>query len=207
MPVQLEKLVFYLEQKGILKSENIARALGAVDRIDFVPEDLKELAYEDDPLPLGYEQTISQPHTVVFMLEILDVKVGQKIMDIGYGSGWQSALLANLVGEKGKIYAFEIVPQLCQIGKDNVKKYKELYHRVKFFCQNAKHGYEKESPFDRIIVAATLSKVPQEWRRQLKVGGKIVYPLHNSIYLEEKTSDKLFIKKEYPDFVFVPFVS
>ncbi len=190
-----------------MKSENITKAIYAVDRIDFVSADLADMAYEDDALPIGEGQTISQPFTVVFMLELLDVKPGQKIMDVGYGSGWQSTLLSYLVGEKGKICAFEIVPELCEIGRENVRKYGELYSRVKFFCQSASGGSLEEAPFDRIIAAATVSEVPEEWREQLKVGGKMVYPLGNSIFLEEKTGEGEFIKTEYPGFVFVSFVA
>ncbi len=202
-----ERLITHLKQLGVLQSSRIIEALRTVNRADFIPKDLRKYAYDDVALPIGYRQTISQPYTVVFMLEKLSVQPGDKVMDVGYGSGWQSALLANLAGKEGNVYALEVMPELCKWGEKNVLKYPDLYRRIKFFCQSAGLGCPEVAPFDRIIAAATLLKVPREWREQLNVGGKMVYPSDNSIYLEEKMSDGKFIKKEYPGFVFVSFVT
>src|SRR3989344_3150102 len=139
-----------LIKKGVLKNKRLIEAFRAVDRKDFVPENMKELAYADEPLPIGEEQTISQPWTVAFMLELLDPKPAENIMEIGYGSGWQTALLA---ASGANVYAIERVERLCELGKKNVKKY---FNTVKFFCQDGSLGLqeiaERIGGFDKIIV-------------------------------------------------------
>ncbi len=204
----MEKLINSLKEKQVLKSSAIESALRYVDRADFVPEEGKFFAYNDVPLPIGGGQTISQPYTVVFMLELLQMKEGQIVMDVGYGSGWQTAMLSHMVGKNGKIFAFEIVKELCDFGENNLKKYQKLIGNVTFLCKSAERGVpdmEKES-VDKIIVAARLKRVPEVWRKQLKIEGIMVYPMRESIFKEVKKEDNLFEKQEFPGFVFVPFV-
>jgi len=205
-----EALIEDLKRYRVLKSKNIEDALWEVDRANFVlPED-KQFSYADNAMPIGHGQTISQPLTVVFMLELLNAKKGNVIMDIGSGSGWQTTLLANIVGETGRIYAVEIIPELYKFGKQNVSKYPHLLERVNFFCQNAKDGLpdiaKRTGGFDGIIAAAALSKEPEEWRKQLKTGGVLVYPKDNGIYKEVKVGRNEIKSEFYPGFVFVPFV-
>ncbi len=206
-------LVGELKARGVLKTPAIVRAFLAVNRVDFVPEGQKFFAYADEPLPIGEGQTISQPHTVAFMLELLAPKAGERILDVGHGSGWSSALLAHIVGEKGKVYAVEIVPKLCRFGKGNAKKYSELAERIKFYCKSAKNGLPKIAKeigdFDGIIAAAEVDEVPHAWREQLKAGGRLVYPKDGSLWKETKLlggSTAKFKKEEFPGFAFVPFV-
>ncbi len=111
---KMEDLVKHLERHGLLKNESVRDAFLAVDRADFVPERAKKMAYVDRPLSIGEGQTISQPLVVAFMLEALRPREGDKIMDVGVGSGWQTGLLAKIVGDKGKIDAIEVIPQLLQ---------------------------------------------------------------------------------------------
>jgi len=146
---------------------------------------------------------------VAFMLEQLCPQPRDKILDIGSGSGWTSALLAEIVGPKGKVIAIEIIPELMEFGKNNVAKYNFIDKgRVKFICADGSKGHEKEAPFDGILVSASLQtiEVPQAWKDQLKIDGKIVVPIGSSIWQITKKSDAEFEKTEYPGFVFVPLI-
>lgn len=205
-----KELVKELKVRGVLKTPAIVRAFSAVDRADFVTEGQKFFAYADEPLPIGEGQTISQPYTVAFMFELLAPKAGEHIFDVGHGSGWSSALLAHIVGEKGKVYAMEIIPSLCRFGKGNVKKYPELAEHIEFFCKSAENGLPKiakeSGGFDGIIAAAEVSEVPSAWREQLKTRGRLVYPKDGSLWKETKQKDGSFEKEETPGFIFVPFV-
>lgn len=206
----MKELILRLKSLGVLRSPAIESALGSVDRADFVPGDIKDSAYLDEALPIGEGQTISQPYTVVFMLELLAPKEGDYLMDIGYGSGWQTALLASVVGEKGHVYAMERVRKICEFGQANVLKYPELAKRVTFFCGNATPGLSKEAEqcggFGGIIAAAELGEVPKAWREQLKIGGRLVYPKNRAVWREVKKDAGKFSKEEHPGFVFVPYV-
>ncbi len=200
------ELVSKLKHDGVLKSQCIEKALLEIDRADFVRPEDKNYSYADTAMPIGYGQTISQPYTVVFMLELLDVRPGQKILDVGTGSGWQAALLSHLAGEGGKVHTIEIIPNLVVFAKENISKYPELAQKIIFHTGSAKEGIEEEAPFDRIIAAADVRNVPEAWSRQLKVGGVMVYPKDNGIYKATKNSETDFNTLYYPGFVFVPFV-
>lgn len=193
----------------MVKNKKILEAFGAIDRADFVLEEYKSMAYADEALPIPAGQTISQPYTVAFMLELLDPQAGEKIVDVGAGSGWQTALLAYIVEDAGKVFAIERVPELCEFGRANVSKYNFIEKgTVEWFCQDATPGLPDKAPFDGIIAAASIGdfKVPKSWEEQIKVGGKIVVPIGNSVWLWTKQKDGTFREKEYPGFVFVPFI-
>jgi protein-L-isoaspartate(D-aspartate) O-methyltransferase len=217
-------LVDSLIKEGWLKTPRIIEAFRKIKRVDFLPENMRDLAELNEALPIGYGQTISQPLTVAFMLELLQPQFGNKILDIGSGSGWTTALLAHCVSsqgnpksqipnskfkiQKGKVIAIEIIPELLEFGKKNVMKYNFLEKGiVKFILGDGSKGFEKEAPYDRILVSATAKKVPQPWREQLKIEGRIVCPIGSSIWLLIKKSQKKFEEIEYPGFVFVPLVS
>lgn len=207
--MDMESLIGVLKEKGILHDHRIETALRIVDRKDFVPQELRDSAYLDDALPIGLGQTISQPYTVVFMLELLEVKEGEKILDIGYGSGWQTCLLASLVGDSGSVYGVELVPEICRFGAENIAKYPELNAHVHLECRDASMGASipRGTYLDKIIAAAEVEEVPHTWREQLRVGGRMVYPSHGSIILETNLGGHSFAKKEFPGFAFVPFIS
>ena len=198
------ELVQRLIEEEYLKTERIIGAFLNVDRKDFVPEEYKSESYGDYPLPIGYGQTISQPATVAFMLELLQPEAGDKVMDAGSGSGWQTAILASIVGEKGSVYAVERIPELYEFGQKNLQKYK--FQNISFLCADATKGLVEQAPFDKIIAAAAGSEIPPAWPEQLKIGGRIVAPVGSSVWLYIKKSETEFEKLEYPGFAFVPLV-
>jgi len=189
-------LIDSLIEEGWLKTPRIIEAFKKIKRVDFLPEDMKDLAELNEALPIGYGQTISQPLVVAFMLEQLEPKEGDKILDIGSGSGWTSALLGEIVGGKslsagrqGKVIAIDVIPELVEFGKNNVAKYNFLapYRTkgsgagiekglpagrqgiVEFICADGSKGYKKEAPFDKILCSAAIQdRIPSAWKEQLK---------------------------------------
>ncbi|MFH1402434.1 MAG: protein-L-isoaspartate O-methyltransferase [Patescibacteria group bacterium] len=204
----MDLLIKELIAEGVLKSAEIMVAFRAVDRADFVRAENRPLTYENIPLPIGAGQTISQPYTVAFMLELLQARAGDRVLDIGAGSGWQTALLAEIVGITGKVFAVELLPELFEFGKNNVSKYDFIKNGiVKFYCQNAQNGLPAEAPFDKIISAAASDIVSPAWKTQLKTGGRMVLPIGNSVRLIVKKDADNFEEFIYSGFAFVPFVA
>lgn len=201
----MEELVKYLELDGLLQNRNIRRAFLKIDRADFVSERMLTLAYSDRPLSIGKGQTISQPTTVAFMLELLNPKPGNRILDVGTGSGWQAALLAEIVGKAGKVFTVEIVSSLYQQAQRNLAKYK--FTNINFFCQDARSGLPEHAPFDGIIAGASGEEVLSAWKKQLKIGGRIVAPVGTSVMRYTKQKNGKFEIEEYPGFLFVPLVN
>lgn len=203
----MSDLVDNLIKKKYLRSERIINAFNDIKRKEFIPEDLQGQADSDIALPIGYGQTISQPMTVAFMLELLDPKEGDNVLDAGSGSGWTTALLAHIVGKNGKITAIEKIKGLCKFGENNVKKFNFIKNGiVEFYAMSAENGFEKNAPYDRILVSAAVSEIPESFKKQLTKGGKMVIPVSNSICLVEKKNENDFVIEKFPGFVFVPFV-
>ena len=197
-----EDLINHLINVGVLNAPEIIEAFQAIDRANFVRiKDIKN-AYGDYPLLIGNEATISQPTTVAFMLELLQVKAGDMVLDVGSGSGWTTALLAHIAGDKGKVYGVEIIPELVEFGRKNIKKYK--FTNAKIMQADKKIGAEYVAPFDKILVSATSDDLPQELLNQLKVGGRIVIPIKSSVWKIDKVSRDKIDKVEFPGFSFVP---
>lgn len=214
-----EQIVDELVSGGYLKTPEIINAFRAIDRADFVLPEYKSEAYGNYPLLIGFGQTISQPLTVAFMLELLEPHTGERVLDVGAGSGWVSALLAHVVSEKsqipnlqsqnfGGVVAIERIPELCDFVKQNIEKYGLISNGVvELHCQDATAEIPN-GPYDKIIAAAAASKdIPDEWRRKLKVGGKIVAPIGGSIWRFTKKSETEWNEEEFPGFAFVPLVS
>lgn len=200
---QLTSLVEELKTAGVLKSPEIVKAFLAVDRKDFARKEDKDSAYENIPLSIGFNQTISQPLTVAFMLELLEAKKGDRILDVGAGSGWTTALLTYLVGKGGYVFGTEIVPELLDFGKKNLAKYFGA-SRADIFLAKRELGLEDEAPFDRILVSAAGESIPKTLVEQLKGGGTLVMPVRNSIKKVVKShADMEPAIEEYPGFVFV----
>lgn len=202
-----EALVEQLIQDGYLKTQSIIDAFKNVDRAHFVTEDQKQYAYKNYPLPIGFGQTISQPLTVAFILELLSPQPGEKILDVGSGSGWQAALLAYCVGGEGKVIGIERVPELKKFAEENSTSCEAISQNVIRLVEgDGAKGFEEEAPFDKIIAAATARAIPTAWKKQLKVGGIIVAPVEESIYVLEKKSQDEFEEKRYFGFNFVPLI-
>lgn len=204
----MQDLIRDLIKNGYLRSDLIIGAFKKIDRIDFVPESSKHEAYINFALPIGYGQTISQPLTVAFMLELLQPQPEHKILDVGSGSGWTTALLAEIVGEKGKVVALERIKELLEFGKNNIEKYNFIKKGIaEFYLADGSVGFPAKAPFDRILVSASSLVAPEELKSQLAIGGKMVIPVKSSIiYIERKGDDK-FYQEEYPGFAFVPLIT
>lgn len=201
----MEGLTEHLIQTGVLNTKLIIEVFRAIDRKDFVLSGWEDEAYEDYPLPIRAGQTISQPYTVAFMLELLGPKKGERILDVGSGSGWTTALLAQLVGERGDVYGVETIPELVAFGSANLAKYAYPQARIEH-AKVDKLGLPREAPFDRILVSAAAERVPEELVEQLKEGGVMVIPVLDAIYkITKKKSGKSSVEK-YEGFAFVPLV-
>jgi protein-L-isoaspartate(D-aspartate) O-methyltransferase len=200
-----ERLIKHIKSIGYLKSKELEDALREIRREFFVPDDMKYLAYRDTPLYIGSNQTISQPSTVVAMTEALDVKEGQKILEIGTGSGWQSAILGKLVGENGMVYTIEIIDELVKFAEENLEKLE--IRNVKVIKGDGSKGLEKYAPYDRIVVTAASPDIPKPMLKQLKPDGIMVIPVGNlylqSMYVVRKSKGKIE-KKSIGSFMFVP---
>ncbi len=205
VPVKnMQDLVEGMLLYGMVKSPEIIAAFKAVDRKYFVPDSFTEHIYVDAPLPIGNGQTISQPSTVAFMLEHLNPGKGDKVLDIGSGSGWTTALLYHIVGEKGSVTGLERVDELLKQGRKNLSQFHFSRH-----CHIQKAGDVLGLPgekFDRILVSASADEIPQVLFDQLKTGGILVIPVRNSIFRFKKISETYVEKEEFPGFVFVPLI-
>jgi len=212
-----EQLIKELTELGYLKSSRLIEAFEKIDRINFISDELKDSAYVNEPLPIGFGQTISQPLTVAFMLELLDLKRREKVLEIGSGSGWQTALIAFMIEHPGGItededglygmVAIERIPELKKMTEKNVSHYSFIERGVvKVIEGDGSRGREEDAPYDKIIAAAAGNDIPKEWKEQLRIGGKIVAPVKNSVVLMEKTGKNEFEKKEFFGFSFVPLV-
>ncbi len=199
----------FLVSQGILKTPEIIAAFNAVKREDFVEGETKEFAEYDQALPIGSGQTISQPYVVAFMLEHLKPRKGDRILDIGAGSGWTTALLSHIVGKRGRIIGIEIIAELAQSAREHLSAYSFIEKDIaKIIEGDGRKGYKQEAPYDGILVSAAMQdeELPPALKKQLKVGGKIVIPIQESIWVFEKTGENQFKEEEYPGFVFVPLI-
>ncbi len=200
-----EALLDELRAMGI-EDERVLDAMKDTKRELFVPQQLEGKAYANYPLPIGQGQTISQPYTVVFMLEQLKLEPGQKVLEVGAGSGWNAALIGRLVAPQGSVIATEIISELAINAENNLKR--AGISNVKVVCADGSLGYEKEAPYDRIIVTAACPKIPKPLIAQLKDNGILIAPVGTGIFGqdmirlvkrgEELESDSL------GKFVFVP---
>jgi protein-L-isoaspartate(D-aspartate) O-methyltransferase len=196
------ELIRHLIDNGRLKSPEIIAAFKAIDRKDFVAPDGIDWAYEDHALSIGHRATISQPSTVAFMLEKLGAQLGDKVLDVGAGSGWTTALLAHIVGEKGSVYGVEIVPALVAFGNDNLAKY--TLPNASLLQASETLGLPEQAPFNRILVSASAQELPSELIDQLAIGGTLVMSVQEAIWQVTKTSEIEQTIQQYPGFLFVP---
>ncbi len=192
-----------IQLRGISDQATV-HAIGKVQRHEFVPSELKKYAYNDRPLPIGYGQTISQPYIVAYMTEKLKLQPEHRVLEIGTGSGYQAAVLAEIVDT---VYTVEIVPQLAT--RTSAKMQLLGYENIRLRQGDGFHGWEKEAPFDAIIVTAAASFIPPPLIDQLKENGRMIIPVGPSfgaqhLMLVTKTKGKIRTKTLIP-VRFVPF--
>jgi len=199
-----EDLVLQTIEKRGVTNKAVLKSMKTVKRHLFVPENNVPSAYEDRPLPIGYGQTISQPFIVGYMTEVINPKPEYKVLEIGTGSGYQAAVLAEIVKE---VYTIEIIPDL---GNAAAARLKNLgYDNVNVKITDGYFGWPEHGPYDAIIVTAAAEFVPPPLLEQLKEGGKIVIPIgspfmNQMLMLIEKKGKKVTTKNLMP-VVFVPF--
>ena len=166
---------YLLDDLRDLVGEPVIMALSRVPRELFVPGHLERRAYDDTPLPIGLDQTISAPHMVAVMCELLDLRPGMKVLEVGGGSGYHAAVLAVLAGPKGHVYSVERMPELVVQARKNLEKAKIA--NVTMVEANGSLGLPEHAPYDRISVAAAAPQTPESLKQQLIVGGKMVLPV------------------------------
>ncbi len=198
-----KKLVEILKEKGI-EDERVLKAIGKVPRHYFFDETFWNQAYRDIAFPIGEEQTISQPYTVAYQTELLHIKKGDKVLEIGTGSGYQSCILMEL---GAKVYTIERQQKLYE---RTVQVLPYMGYKPQFFLGDGSKGIPEHAPYDKIIVTAGAPWVPQELLRQLNVGGIVVIPVGNEqsqkMVTILKTAENDYERHELDTFRFVPLV-
>lgn len=187
-------------------SDRVVEAMERTPRELFVPESIRYMAYEDHPLPIGESQTISAPHMVAIMCDVLDLKEKMMVLDVGAGSGYHAAVMADLVGPEGHVYSIERIPELVVFAKRNLRE--AGIENVTVVEGDGSVGLPEHAPYDRINVAATAPKVPEPLKSQLKVGGKLVVPVgtcYQELVLVIRT-DEGFELEHHGGVVFVPLI-
>jgi protein-L-isoaspartate(D-aspartate) O-methyltransferase len=172
-----KRLIDYWQSSGIIKDKKIIGAFKAIPREKFIMDEHLSEAYGDYPLPIGRGQTISQPTTVMLMTEALELKEGDKVLEVGAGSGYQAAIISKIIGKKGKVITTEIIPELAEFADKNIKKLK--IRNVKIINCDGSQGYKEEAPYDRIMVTAACPEIPKPLIQQLKENGIIIAPVGN----------------------------
>jgi protein-L-isoaspartate(D-aspartate) O-methyltransferase len=193
-----------MEKRGI-RDQDVLRAIRAVPRHEFVPEESRSAAYEDRPLGIGYGATISQPYIVAAMTELLDVSPDHRVLEIGTGSGYQAAVLSMLVDT---VYSIEIVPELASSSKQTLQRLG--YRNVHVRAGDGYRGWPEHAPFDRIILTAAPPEVPQALIDQLRPGGKLVAPVGDPgeqyLLVIDKGRDGRVQRRSVFPVMFVPMV-
>ncbi len=192
-----------LKSRGI-QDPGVLTAFLKVPRHEFVPEDLRDQAYQDGPLPIGYNQTISQPYMVAVMVQQASVGPGERVLELGTGSGYQAAILAELGSE---VYTAERIPDLAEEAEARLERLG--YGKVNVRLSNGTLGWEEQAPFDAIIVSAAAPKIPDPLLEQLAEGGRLIIPLDDGpsqiLSLIERTPEG-FRKHQGERCTFVPLL-
>ena len=205
-------LINSLIKGGYLKSPEIISAFKKIDRRDFLRPADRGKSEINEPVDIGYGQTNSQPATVAFMLEKLRPKSGDKILDLGSGSGWTTALLAEIVGAPGRVYGVERISELRDFAEANVKKYNFNKNTVQIICSDGFYGLPNHGQFDKIMISAAGQEIPPELVRELKIGGRLIMPVGQKLQTQtlvvmEKLNESEFRTEKFPGYIFVPLVT
>lgn len=202
--MEKEELLKYWITNKIVSDPRVLNAFRKIPRENFVRKEDIYRAYEDIPLPILQDQTISQPTTVMLMTEALALQPGIKVLEIGSGSGYQSAIIAEII-KPGKVISLEIIPELVEFARKNLMKSKIT--NVNIFLADGSLGYSKEAPYDRIIVTAASPIMPKQLVKQLKKDGILLSPVGSPFSQKMIRITKLNGKlkeEDLGDFVFVP---
>lgn len=198
-----KELIEHLKRRGIINT-SLTDAMMKIERHLFVPDVMVPNAYQDVALPIGYDQTISQPYTVAFMTQSLDPQPNQKILEIGTGSGYQAAILYEM---GAKVYTIERNNNLYNSA---LKIFDKLGYHIAARCSDGSIGWEEFEPYDGIIVTAGSPGVPKNLLKQLAINGRMVIPVGDRstqiLKIITKTSDEDFTTEEVPYFAFVPLI-
>ncbi|MCX6680237.1 MAG: protein-L-isoaspartate O-methyltransferase [Methanothrix sp.] len=185
--------------------ESVISAMSRVPRELFLPVALKSRAYDDTPLPIGLNQTISAPHMVAIMCDLLDLQPGMTVLEVGGGSGYHAAVMAAMVGPTGMVYSVERMPELVAMAKRNLENAGII--NVTMIETDGSLGLPEHAPYDRISVAATAPRIPEPLKQQLRVGGKMVLPVgrdYQDLYLVTRKNG--FCVEEKMGVIFVPLI-
>ncbi|MEW6221722.1 MAG: protein-L-isoaspartate(D-aspartate) O-methyltransferase [Candidatus Hadarchaeota archaeon] len=204
-----EELVNRLVEWGYLKKPEIIAAFKKVPREEFIPESAREYAYSDQPLYIGQNQTISAPSMISIMMENIDLSKNMRVLEIGTGSGYNAALIAEVVGREGVVASIERIPELAKSAKANLKK--TGYGWVEVVVRDGTLGYLEKAPWDRILITACAPEIPKPLLDQLKVDGKIGAPVGRDYMFQtwtvaEKRGDNEVKITEHGGCSFVPLV-
>lgn len=201
-------LVTELTASGALRTPRLIAAFRTVPRTAFLPPALVDEAERNAPLPIGHGQTISQPLTVALMLELVQPKPGERVLDVGAGSGWAAALLASVVGSTGRVVAVERVPALCDFARRNLAPFG--FPQLELRCADGTRGAPDAAPFDVIHVAAAAPRrPPSALREQLTVGGRLVIPVgsgEQDLLIVTRRAAGRYDERRLPGFRFVPLI-
>ncbi|WP_407355065.1 protein-L-isoaspartate O-methyltransferase [Methanolobus sp. WCC5] len=198
-------LVRTLRERRI--SERTLKAISKVPRHLFVPSIHISHAYVDSPLSIGYAQTISAPHMVAIMCDLLELQEGHEVLEIGTGSGYNAAVMAEIIGKKGRIYSMERIEKLAKSASESLEK--AGYSNVDVILGDGSLGYPEHAPYDRICVTASAPDTPKPLVEQLKKGGIMVLPegdTYQNLYVIRKSMDGEITKENRGGVVFVPLV-
>jgi protein-L-isoaspartate(D-aspartate) O-methyltransferase len=183
----------------------VGEAMRSMPRARFLPEVEVRFAHLDRPLPIGHDQTCSQPRTVAAMLKLLQVVPGQRILDVGCGSGWTTALLAHLVGPTGRVIGVERIPALVAFGSENLAATGQPWAEIRQATPGVL-GAPADGPFDRILVSAAADRLPGELVEQLRPGGLLVIPVAGEMLRVRRTDDGSTTVTHHGGYSFVPLI-